>query len=672
MLCGSRYNVPQLLSLAEVEPVPVMPLPISVPWKFVVIAVEATGSSFTDGHRMKSLALIQFIDGRPVADAYICTEVSRSGSFAKVTLTPENCRHILDFIGSDTIVCYDAEHDVSFLNLELVSASADTVRSPIVSIVDLLRQNGRPVPADIGSLAKELGISLTGGGRFTKVRLAASVYLTLAGKPVPAFIPVTPSAGPNPAPNSRPEAAPRADPKPAPSPAPKPQPKPAAPAPTGVQPPKQPLPTLDLPKPKPPKTNYAFGLASFGCIALILLASNWQSWFKSSTEKAAPVPTQSVAVPAAEQPSVPDPVAQKQTTPAVSLPANAHAIPGGWECDSGYFSFRTDDGKEVCLNSNFWRFDQKPADLNAWSSPKLEHAVWCYTQNRALNSADRHLRDQGIDSLIILQETRDQIRTACWDKSYYPSDLFKNASLIVDRYSVQIDSWGKEFADQLVKEYRQRFPWKDISFNTLTSSNQTDDQPKQVSCRKDSILLDGTCVKKDFWRHKPAVSAVKQLDIGTYLWCESRRKLISFVQTRIKEVEPDAGVQVIGELLAWDQVCARHTYHTSYQDPVSKLLDKYRYSISSDAVALADRFVRDWRTDRMRDYVRSSDSFASHPKRIVRIVQGFLNAEGYDAGTADGIVGEKTRRAIDAYTRDHPVNTPEKQLMVSILLGSNE
>lgn len=45
----------------------------------------------------------------------------------------------------------------------------------------------------------------------------------------------------------------------------------------------------------------------------------------------------------------------------------------------------------------------------------------------------------------------------------------------------------------------------------------------------------------------------------------------------------------------------------------------------------------------------------------VRAVQAFLDSQGYDAGTPDGLMGSRTRGAIEAYEKDHG-RTPTGQL----------
>ena len=41
------------------------------------------------------------------------------------------------------------------------------------------------------------------------------------------------------------------------------------------------------------------------------------------------------------------------------------------------------------------------------------------------------------------------------------------------------------------------------------------------------------------------------------------------------------------------------------------------------------------------------------PQNLIRAVQSKLNELGFDAGSADGIVGPKTRAAISAYQQQH-------------------
>ncbi len=56
--------------------------------------------------------------------------------------------------------------------------------------------------------------------------------------------------------------------------------------------------------------------------------------------------------------------------------------------------------------------------------------------------------------------------------------------------------------------------------------------------------------------------------------------------------------------------------------------------------------------------VSSSDPFAGKPKVLadkasIKETQSLLNAKGYKAGTADGIVGRNTRSAIRSYQKDN-------------------
>ncbi len=54
-----------------------------------------------------------------------------------------------------------------------------------------------------------------------------------------------------------------------------------------------------------------------------------------------------------------------------------------------------------------------------------------------------------------------------------------------------------------------------------------------------------------------------------------------------------------------------------------------------------------------KDASRALYKPASQPSGSVKQIQAELAARGYDPGPIDGIAGEKTRRAIRAYQRDH-------------------
>jgi localization factor PodJL len=59
--------------------------------------------------------------------------------------------------------------------------------------------------------------------------------------------------------------------------------------------------------------------------------------------------------------------------------------------------------------------------------------------------------------------------------------------------------------------------------------------------------------------------------------------------------------------------------------------------------------------------------------KAIRNVQALLNKAGYDAGMADGLIGNKTRQAIAAFQEDHGLQPTGRidEGMVRALLAKN-
>lgn len=159
-----------------------MPDFFEFPPEFVALYVRTTGAHLSDGHRLREIALQVFTGGSLGKSLVLANNYSkRTGGKMPMTTS----KKILSFIGKRPIVCLEAEHDISFLNSELLDAGFRTIGVDVFSLADMLREiypNGTPSLED---LCRDAGLPLPGESGLEKAQSLGCLALRLGNHPFP-------------------------------------------------------------------------------------------------------------------------------------------------------------------------------------------------------------------------------------------------------------------------------------------------------------------------------------------------------------------------------------------------------------------------------------------------------------------------------------------------------
>ena len=164
----------------------------------IVLDTETTGLDPGEGHRIVEIACIELVHHVPTGRKFHCYVnperdmpeealavhgitaefLSNQATFAAIA------DELLAFIGSDHLVIYNSEFDLSFLNAELARLHREPISCAFVDTLGLARVRFPGAPASLDALCRRFEIDLSDRvehGAEIDCRLLAEVYLELLG-----------------------------------------------------------------------------------------------------------------------------------------------------------------------------------------------------------------------------------------------------------------------------------------------------------------------------------------------------------------------------------------------------------------------------------------------------------------------------------------------------------
>ena len=153
---------------------------------------------------------------------------------------------------------------------------------------------------------------------------------------------------------------------------------------------------------------------------------------------------------------------------------------------------------------------------------------------------------------------------------------------------------------------------------------------------------------------KPSVGRNNVLSTAQIRYCLAQKIRLDAAETLLNSSVADADVDWYnGYVEDYNNRCGEFRYQPGTLESAQRDVEPYRSQLQADG---RSRFVRS------PSAITSSQTPTQVPQRVhsspdatVKAVQRRLNELGYHAGTADGILGGKTRAAIQAFQRDNAI-----------------